>query len=137
MQNKSIHRNVMAATALLAGSTTFSKIEQATWGSGIRLYITVTGASTTAGTDGVFLCGVPPAGGNPVPIVGFAGASMLSVNGVYIADWYPGAWLPTPAVVGGKLLGAAGIYIPITWAIQVVMGAGSAATITIDAELLP
>lgn len=137
MLNKALRRNVIPATALLASSTTTSKTEQLTWGHGLRFYITVSGASTTGGTDNILLCGVPPGTVTPVPIVGFGGVSFLSQNGVWMADFYPGAWLPATVASGGHLLGAAGIIVPTNWAVQLVLAAGSAATITVDAEMLP
>jgi hypothetical protein len=136
MQNKALRRNIIPATALTAGTTT-SQSEQNTWGRGIRFYITSAAATAGGGVDTVFLCGVPPAGGNAVPVVGFAAANALSVAGVYVADFYPGAWLPPTVAAGGVLLGAAGIELPAKWAVRIVMGAGNAATITVDAETLP
>jgi len=138
MQNKALQRNVIAAVALAAGSTTFSAAHVATWGKGVRLIITVAaGATTTGGIDTVFLCGFAPGNTTPIPLVGFALASGLSVAGVYFADFYPGAWLPPTIAAGGNLLGVAGIYLPINWSVQLVMGAGSVATVTVDAEMLP
>lgn len=129
-------QGVIPATALTAGTTTSKRVD-ATTASGVRLFVTVAGASTTGGIDSVSLCAVPPGSSTALPIVGFAGASFLSVNGTYIADFYPGAWLPASVAAGGKLLGSAGVYLPSTWAVQVVLATGSAATITIDAEMLP
>jgi hypothetical protein len=137
MQNKAIRRNVFPATALLADTTTTSQNERNTWGSGIRFFITVASATTTGGVDSFSLCAVPPGSATPVPLVGFSGVSMLSVAGVYIADFYPSAWLPGAIAAGGKLLGAAGIYLPSTWAVQIVLAVGSVATVTVDAETLP
>jgi hypothetical protein len=143
MQNKSLHRNIIPVTAIAVAGTLISQVETATWGKGIRLYITVTGATTGGGTDALFLCGVVPGTAltsNPVivPIVGFAVVNGLSVNGVYVADFYPGAWLPAAAgAVGGALLGAVGIYLPMNWAIEIRLGAGNVATIRVDGELLP
>lgn len=136
MQNKALRRNVIPATALTAG-TLVSQSERNTWGSGIRFYITVTASTTTGGVDSLSLCGVPPGSTTPVPIVGFSGVSMLSVDGVYVADFYPSAWLPPVVAAGSALLGAAGIYLPATWAVQLVLGAGSAGNIKVDAEALP
>lgn len=137
MNNKSLHRNVIPATAIAAAGTLTSQVETATYGTGIRFYITVTGATAGGGTDAIFLCGVPPAGGVPVPILGFALANALSVNGVYIADFYPSAYVPPTVAAGGALLGAAGIYLPISWAVQIQMGAGNSATIRVDGEMFP
>ena len=89
MLNKSIRRNVIPATACASGSTTTSKQEQERYASGIRFYITVAGGSTTGGIDSFFLCAVPPGGAVAIPLVGFSGASALSVNGTYMADFYP------------------------------------------------
>jgi len=137
MQNKAQQRNVIPATAIaLAGKLT-SIVHTSTWGKGIRFYITVAGATAGGGVDTIFLCAVPPAGGAAVPLVGFAAANSLSVAGVYVADFYPGAWLPPTLAAGGALLGAAGIELPELWAVQIVMGAGNAATVTVDATTLP
>ena len=137
MQNKSLHRNVIPATAIAAAGIVTSQTEKATWGKGIRLFVTVAAATAAGGVDTIFLCAVPPAGGAAVPIVGFAAANGLSVAGVYVADFYPGAWLPPTVAAGGALLGAAGIELPMNWAVRIAMGAGNAATITVDAELMP
>ena len=137
MNNKSIHRNVIPATAIAAAGTLTSQIEKATYGKGLRLFLTVAAATAGGGVDAVFLCAVPPGTVTPVPLAGFAIANMLSVAGVYIADFYPGAWLPPVLAAGGALVGAAGIELPTAWAVQIVMGAGNAATITVDAEMMP
>ena len=47
------------------------------------------------------------------------------------------AWLPPTLAAGGALLGAVGIEVPIAWAVRIQMGAGNAATITVDGEMLP
>jgi hypothetical protein len=137
MNNKSRHRNVIPATAIAAAGTLTSATQFATYGRGVRFYITVAAATAAGGIDTIFLCAVPPAGGTAVPIVGFAAANSLSVAGVYTADFYPGAWLPATIAAGGKLLGCAGIELPMQWEVQVTFGTGNAATITIDAEMIP
>jgi hypothetical protein len=143
---KTLHRNIIPATALAAAGSITSALQQATTGKGIRFYVTVAGGTAGGGTDTLFLCGVSPAltQGNPlalqaapvIPIVGFAAANALSVNGTYIADFYPGAWLPPTIAAGGALIGAAGIELPIFWAVRVILGAGNSATITVDGEYL-
>ena len=137
MQNKALHRNVIPATAIAAAGTLTSQTERATWGKGIRFYVTVTGGGAAGGVDTIFLCAVPPGQTVAVPLVGFAAANALSVNGVYVADFYPGAWLPPTLAAGGVLLGAAGIELPMAWAVQIAMGAGNSATVTVDAESMP
>lgn len=137
MNNKSRHLNVIPATAIAVAGTLLSQTEKATWGKGVRLFVTVSAATAGGGVDAIFLCAVPPAGGTAIPLLGFAFANALSVAGVYVADFYPGAWLPVTVAAGGHLLGAAGIELPMQWAVQVVMGAGNAATITVDAEMMP
>lgn len=143
MQNKSLHRNIIPVTAIAAAGVLTSQVEMATWGKGLRLYITVTGAVAGGGTDALFLCGVVPGTGIPgvpaviVPIAGFSLVNQLSVNGVYTADFYPGAWLPPALAPGGSLLGAVGIYLPMKWAVQLRMGAGNSAGIQVDGEMLP
>lgn len=133
---KSRRRNVLAAAALTAGTTT-STTEQTALGLGVRFYITCGAVTAGGGTDIFSLCALPPNGGAVVPIVGFSAVNMLSVAGTYVADFYPGAWLPATVAAGGKLLGAAGIALPMQWAAQVTMGTGNAATVAIDAEMLP
>ena len=146
MNPKTLHRNIIPATAVAAAGTITSQLQQATKGLGIRFYVTVAGGTAGGGVDTLFLCGVPPTltQGNPlalkaapaIPIAGFANANALSVNGVYIADFYPGVWLPPTIAAGGALIGAAGIALPIFWAVQIVLGAGNSATITVDGEYL-
>lgn len=136
-RTKSLRRNVLPATACAGGSTTTSGSQQDVAGSGVRFQVTVAGATATGTADSLFLCVIPAAGGAAVPLVGFSAANQLSVNGMYFADFYPGAWLPATVAAGGKLLGAAGTHVPLSWAVQVVMGAGNSATITIDAVMLP
>lgn len=137
MQNKVQQRNVIPANAIALAGTLTSGTHTATWGKGVRFFVTVASPTAGGGVDTIFLCAVPPAGGAPVPLVGFAAANSLSVAGVYVADFYPGAWLPATIAAGGVLLGAAGIELPLLWAVQIVMGAGNAATITVDAVTLP
>lgn len=134
---KTLHRNIIPATALAASSTTISGTQNATLGTGIRLFITVSGVTAAGGTDSVFLSAVPPAGGTAIPVIGFSGVNLLAVAGTFIADFYPGAWLPPTVAAGGKLLGAAGVMLPIKWAVQIGIGAGNAATITVDGEMFP
>lgn len=142
MNNKSQHRNIIPTTVIAAGGLLISQIETATWGHGIRFYITVTGAGAGGGTDTFFLCGVVPGTAltpNPiiVPIVGFAAVNELSVNGVYVADFYPGAWETATIAPGGAIIGAAGIYLPMYWAVRIQMGAGNTATVGVDGEMFP
>lgn len=146
MNPKSLHRNIIPATAVAAAGTITSQLQEAMKGCGIRFYVTVAGGTAGGGVDTLFLCGVAPTftQGNPlalkatpvIPIVGFAAANALSVNGIYVADFYPGAWLPPTIAAGGALLGAAGIALPIFWAVQIVLGAGNSGTITVDGEYL-
>jgi hypothetical protein len=137
MINKTLHRNVIPATPIAAAGSITSQTEFATWGRGIRFFVTVSAATAGGGSDAIFLCAIPPAGGPAVPIAGFAAANALSAAGVYVADFYPGAWLPPTMAAGGHLLGIAGIELPMKWAVQVVLGAGNSATIAVDAEMMP
>jgi hypothetical protein len=137
MNNKTLHRNIIPTTAIAVAGTLTSQVETATYGTGVRFYITVTGATTGGGIDAIFLCGVVPGTSTILPILGFALVNQLSVNGVYIADFYPSAYVPPAIAVGGALLGAAGIYLPISWAVKIQMGAGNAATIRVDGEMFP
>jgi hypothetical protein len=135
VNNKSLHRNIIPVTAIAAAGSLTSQTESATYGRGIRLIITVSGATAAGGIDEIFLCAV--VGGVAVPIIGFSLANELSVNGVYFADFYPGAWIPATVAAGGALLGAAGIYLPMGWAVKIQMGAGNSATIKVDGEMFP
>ena len=135
--NKAIQRNVLPATACAAASTTTSTTHTATWGRGIRFYVTISAVTAAGGTDSLFLCGISPGTTTAVPIVGFAAENMLSVVGIYTADFYPGGWLPPTIAAGGAAFGVAGVELPLKWTVQVVMGTGNAATIAIDAELIP
>lgn len=133
---KSRRRNVMASVALTAGSTN-SVTEQASFAKGVRFFITCSTVTASGGTDKLFLCALPPNGGAALPMVGFSAINMLSTAGTYTADFYPGAWLPPTIAAGGVMLGAAGIELPMQWCVQVVLGTANAATIAIDAEMLP
>jgi hypothetical protein len=143
MNNKSLHRNVIPATAIPVAGVLTSQVETATWGKGIRFFVTVAAGTAAGGIDAIFLCSQVPGTGIPsvpsvvVPLVGFALANAFSVNGVYVADFYPGAWLPPVVAAGGALIGAAGIELPMFWAVQIQMGAGNAATIRVDAVAMP
>ena len=143
MQNKAIERNVIAAGALVASSTTTSAIHTNTWGKGIRFYVTVASGANSGGLESLSLCALPPAAveasANVVPLFGFSGAGLLTgVTGTCCFDFYPGNWMPAGGVVpGGALLGAAGICLPLKWAVRIVLPAGSSGTFTVDAEILP
>jgi len=137
MNNKSRHLNVIPATALLASSTTISQTENATYETGVRLFITVAAPTLGGGTDSVYLCAVPPRGGVAIPLAGFSGVNALAVAGTYMVDFYPGAWLPAAGVTLKNLLGAFGLSLPMQWAVQIGIGAANAATITVDAVVMP
>jgi hypothetical protein len=137
MNNKSRHLNVISATALAASSTTISPTQSATWGRGIRFYITVAAVTLGGGTDSIYLCAVPPRGGVAIPLAGFSGVNALAVAGQYMIDFYPGAWLPAAGVTLKNLIAVFGLELPMNWAIQIGIGAGNAATITVDAEMMP
>jgi hypothetical protein len=137
MNNKAIQRNVIPATALAAASTTTSAIHTATWGRGVRFYITVSAVTAAGGIDKIFLCGISPGTTTAVPMVGFSAANMLAVAGIYTADFIPGSYLPPTIAAGGSSIGVAGIEVPLRWAVQVIIGTGNAATIAIDAEMIP
>jgi hypothetical protein len=145
---KTLHRNIIPGTAIPLAGVLTSGVQIATAGRGIRFYVTVAaGATAGGGTDAIYLCAVPPnrtqgitwtpPPSAAIPLVGFAAANALSVPGTYVADFYPGAWLPPTLAQGGALIGAAGIEVPIFWAVQIALGVGNAATITVDGELLP
>jgi hypothetical protein len=148
MLNKTLHRNVIPATAIaLAGSLT-SQVERQTTGRGIRFYVTVTGVTTGGGTDALFLCAVPPsqtqgvtvtpASSVAIPLTGVSAVNAFSVAGTYCVDFYPGAWMPAAGLAtGGALIGVLGVEVPMFWDVRIVLGTGNAATVTVDAELLP
>jgi hypothetical protein len=133
---KALRRNVVPATAIAAAGTLTSQTENARSERGVRLYVTLASVTNTGAVDTLYLCAIPPAGGAAVPVAGFSAVALLSTVGVWIFDFYPGAWLPPTLAAGGHLMGAAGVALPLNWAVEAVLGAGSAATITVDAELL-
>jgi hypothetical protein len=137
-QVKSLRRNIIPSTAMTTGQTLTSKTEQALYGRGIRLYVTLSSVGTASGNDLLHLCAVPPGAITPVPLVGFTGAALLSTAGTFMFDFYPGAWLPASGLsANGCLKGAAGVELPGSWAVQLTMATGSSATVVVDAELLP
>jgi hypothetical protein len=137
-QVKSLRRNIIPSFAAVASHTYTSAAEQALYGKGIRLYVTISASATSGGNDTLNLCAVPPGTTTPVALVGFTAASLLSTNGTFMFDFYPGAWLPASGLsASGGLKGAAGVELPGTWAVQLVTAAGSSGTIQVDAELLP
>lgn len=127
---------MIASVALTAGTKT-SQVETNTWGRGIRFYVTLSAVATTGGTDSLFLCAQVPGTTTVIALAGFSGASLLSTAGTYAFDFYPAAWLPSTLAAGGALLGVAGVHLPEKWAVQLVLATGSAATVQVDAEILP
>ena len=136
MQNKSSRPNVVRATAFTAGTYT-SQVETNTWGRGIRLYVTVSAVTSADATDSLFLCGAVPSTGTLIPLAGFSAAGILSTAGTFVFDFYPGAWLPSQVASGGASLGVMGLHLPLQWAVQLTLGTGNAATLQVDAEILP
>jgi len=147
MQNKALRRNVIPSTAIAAAGSLTSQTEGNTWGRGIRFYVTISAVTQGGTKDSLYLMAVPPANqsangpGNGTPSValtGFTAVNMLCTVGTFCFDFYPGAWLPTGGIAAsGNLLGVAGIYLPTCWAVELVLGAGNAATVVVDAEILP
>lgn len=147
MNPKTLHRNIIPATAIAAAGVLTSGVQIATAGRGIRFYVTSSAVTAGGGTDAIFLCAVPPyqtqgvtwtpPSTAAIPLVGLAAANAFSVAGTYVADFYPGAWLPATLAAGGALLGAVGVEVPIFWAVRIVMGTGNSATVVVDGELLP
>lgn len=149
MQNKALRPNLIPSTAIAAAGSLTSQVEANTWGRGIRIYVTVSAVTAGGGTDSLYLCAVPPqfppvapalvpANTNIIPLTGFAAVGMLTTAGTYAFDFYPGAWLPSGGIAAsGDLLGAAGIHLPLYWAVKIVMGTGNAATVVAGAEILP
>lgn len=135
-QLKSIRRNVISSQALTAGTTT-SATQKANFERGIRFYITVSAVTATGSTDTFNLCCIPPAGGSAVVLAGFSGANLLSTAGVWVVDYYPSATLPATFAAGSHFWGVAGIAVPSQFAAQCILGAGNAATIAVDAEMIP
>jgi hypothetical protein len=137
-QRKGTHRNILPAFAAVASHTYDSALQPAAWVRGLRFTVTVAGASTTGGNDSFVLCGAVPGGTTLVALVGFTAASLLSVNGTYFFDFYPGAWLPASGLyASGGLVGAAGIDPPAAFAVRLITGANNSATLTVDVEYLP
>ena len=141
MSERILRRNVFPPTALTAG-TVFSVTQQATSGLGVRLYVTVSSPGGS-GSDSISLCAVPPNGNPPVPMATFSGATLLSTARTLVWDFYPGAsnigFTGTNAgtLANGPLYGVANLSIPLNWCLQIVLGGGNSATISIDAEILP
>jgi|SRR6185312_10225274 len=137
-QNKSIKRNVFPSQALAASSTTTSANQQSFFERGVRLYLTISAVTAGGGTDTVFLCAVAPGTVTPIPLAGFSAANLLSTVGTFIVDFYPSGQLSSTNVASNaKFIGVHGVTVPVTWAVQLKIGAGNAATIVVDAELLP
>jgi hypothetical protein len=138
MQNKAIRRNVLPQVGATSGQTKTSQVEQNTWGRGIRFYVTLASITAGGGTDSLYLCALPPGSATPISLAGFSAVNLLSQTGTFVFDFYPGAWLPPAGIAAaGNLLGTAGVHLPLSWAVRVVFGVGNAATIAIDAEILP
>jgi hypothetical protein len=138
MQNKAWRPNVLPSVACASGTTYTSSVESNQWGRGIRFYVTISSVTATGSNDSLYLCGLAPSGTTVIKLGGFTAPNMLSVAGTYAFDFYPGGWLPSSGIAAsGNLLGVAGIHLPLRWAVSVVMGTGNAATIVVDAEILP
>jgi len=136
--NKALRRNVLAATAIATAGNAVSQVEENRWGRGVRFYVTVASPTAGGGTDSFYLCAQIPGTATVIPLTGFAAANLLAVAGTYCFDFYPGAWLPASGLAtSGLLKGAAGVHLPLMWAVKAVMGTGNAATLTVDAEILP
>ena len=141
MQIRVQRRNLFPSTALTAG-TKSTQNEDALAARGVRLYVYVSGVTAGGGTDSISLCAVPPGGGNAVVLATFSKANMLATAGTYVFDFYPDLTAVGFAGTGSTLAaganyGAAAITLPVKWNVQIVIGAANAATIAIDAEILP
>jgi hypothetical protein len=136
-------KNLYPATALTAQAV-LSQVEKATVGRGVRLYVNVSAVSGGTGTDSISLCALPPnsAAGVLIPLIGFSKVGMLSlVAGTYVFDFYPGGSSVltnngAAALTTGNLMGAAGVNLPMQWGVQIVLGTGNGATVSVDAEIL-
>lgn len=133
-------RNLYPATALSAQTVT-SQTEKATVGVGVRLYVYCSAVTAGGGTDSVSLMAVPPNGGTAVTLATFSKVNMLSAAGTLVFDFRPGATGEFAAsgltFAAGAGYGAAGISIPLTWAVSITLGTGNSATVAVDAEILP
>jgi hypothetical protein len=138
-------RNVFPSTACTAaGGPYFSVTHKSTVGKGIRLYITTSLVTLSTAPDSISLCAMPPNGGAAVPIATLSGPTAggnLTVAGTYVFDFYPGSTTSqVPPGTGSAVTFAGGIVaisIPLQWQIKIALGTGGAATIAIDAEILP
>jgi hypothetical protein len=134
-------RNLYPAKALTAGVAT-SQTEKAQAGRGVRLYVTISAVTAAGGTDSIALCALPLNGGAAIPLVTFSHANLLAVAGTLVFDFYPGQSAigfagSGSTLAAGASYGSASISLPLNWAAQITMGTGNAATIAIDAEILP
>ena len=133
-------RNLFPSQALTAGTVT-SQTENATVGKGVRLYVYVSAVTAGGGTDSLNLVALPP-NGTAVVLAGFSHANMLAAAGTLVFDFYPGqtnsgfAGANATIAVGANY-GSIAIALPLKFAVQLTIGAANAATIAIDAEILP
>lgn len=134
-------RNLVPSAALTPGTTT-SKTEQASVGRGVRLYVYCSAPTAGGGTDSISLVALPPNGAAAVVLATFSKANLLAQTGTLVFDFYPGQSASGFAGAGltlaaGAGYGSAAITLPMQWAVQLVVGALNAATVAIDAEILP
>lgn len=133
---KSQRRNVIASQALAANTTLTSTAQKATYEKGMRVYVTITGAATTAGLDSILLCAVVPGTSTVIAITGVIGTSFLSTNGTWVVDFGPDAFLPA-SVAASQMLGAVAVVVPCDFAIRLTTAVGSSCTVKVDVELYP
>ena len=136
---RSKRRNLYPATALTAGTVT-TQTETAKVGIGLRLYITCSAVTTGGGNDSVNICAIAP-NGTTVALLQISQTNYLAQARTGVIDLHPG--------VSGNLLGSGitvtpfGYYaaisftLPLQWCIQLTLGTGNAATLQVDAEILP
>lgn len=140
MNLRTQRRNLYPATALSAQTVT-SPSERAIVGLGVRLYVYCSAVTAGGGTDSIGLVALPPNGGTGVTLATFGKANMLSVAGTLVFDFRPGATGEFAAsgltFTAGAGYGAAGISLPLVWAVSITLGAGNSSTIAVDAEILP
>jgi hypothetical protein len=133
-------RNIIASQAINA-ATVNSAAHTCRSGKGVRFYVYTSSVTAGGGTDQVNLIAYPPDGGAAVVLAGFSKANLLATAGRYVFDFYPGE---TGSIVGSGITfagasgyGAAAVSIPISFGVQIVLGAGNTATVAVDGEMLP
>lgn len=145
LQGRARQRNVFPSTACTAaGGPYYSATHTTTVGKGVRLYVTSSAVTLSSTADSVSLCAVPPNGGAAVVLGSLTGPTAggnLTVAGTYVFDFYPASTTSQPPPGTGAAatfsMGVLAICLPLQWQIKIALGTGGAATIAVDAEILP